>query len=174
MEPARLPDPGAGRADVPQVVRVSTTYVAQQDRLHLAAELQDGGVVVLWLTQRMLRLLLKPISGFFEQNAPRTKKDQVRQSYADLMDKVTRKAGAPVKPQSSAPEWLVDKVEVTMPGSVAELTFWSQGAPRACFEVDTVSLRRWLEVVRRKSTKAGWPAQIWDAIPDAPTTPDTA
>lgn len=167
METARLPEPTQGPAapPVPQVVRVSTTYVPQQDRLRLAAETSEGDVLVLWLTQRMLRLVLKPLGGFFGQNAPRTRKEQVRQSYVDLMDKVSRKAGTPVRPEADSPGWLVEKVDVATTGAVAELTFWGEGAPRARFEVDTVSLRRWLEVVQRKADKGGWPRQMWDAIP---------
>lgn len=166
MEAAPLPEPG-----VPQVLRVSTAYVPQQDRLQLAGKLQDGGVVVLWLTQRMLRLLLKPLGDFIGKNAPRTKKERVRHSYVDLMDKVSRKAGPSVKAEASTPEWLVEKIDVSTTGHVAELTFWSEGAPRALFEVDTISLRRWLEVVQRKATKGGWPEQLWDAVPDPLETP---
>lgn len=164
-----LPAPDA--APLPQVLRVSTAYVPQQDRIHLAAELDTGEVQVLWLTQRMLRMLLRPLGQFITHNAPRTKKEQARRSYIELMEKVSRKQSEPIRPDPSAPEWLVEKVDVSVNGGVVELKFWADGAPRSFFEVDTISLRRWLEVVRHKATKARWPEQLWAAMPDPANTP---
>ena len=44
--------------------RVTTAYVADEDRLRLTGELSDGDAVVLWLTQRLLNRLVPHLTAW--------------------------------------------------------------------------------------------------------------
>lgn len=50
--------------------RVTTVYVDLEDRFRLSGKTQDGQVLVLWLTQRLLCRLVPHLVRWLDQRAP--------------------------------------------------------------------------------------------------------
>jgi len=145
----------------PQVKRVSTVYVPAQDRFRLAAEMEDGQVHAMWLTQRLLRLLIEPLSRHLQQTLPRTPREQVKRTYVELMEKVGRKSAAPIAAAAPSAEWLIDAVNVSFKEPAVHLLFKGEDGHEAVMEIDAIKLRVWMGLLHRKSLKAGWPGQLW-------------
>lgn len=146
---------------LPHVKRVSTLYIAAQDRFRLSAEMEDGQVHAMWLTQRMLRLLLEPLAPHLQQTQAKTPREKVRRSYVALMEKVAGKGGPPLSTAPVAEEWLISAIDVGFNGGAVRMLFQGEGGREAAMEIHAIKLRMWLGVLHRKSLKAGWPEQIW-------------
>lgn len=152
---------GEGGGEPAAVRRMSLNYVAAQDRLRLTAEMEDGQVLAMWLTRRLLRMLLDPLAGHLKQAQPRTAGEQAARSYVELMDKVAGKSGPAVAAADAAEEWLIDTIDVSFRDSVVRLVFKGEGGRQAAMEMRRLRLRKWLGILRRKSEKAGWAAELW-------------
>ncbi|MRD47235.1 hypothetical protein [Caenimonas koreensis] len=148
---------------VHKVKRMSSVYAAVQDRFRLAAQMDDGTVQALWLTQRMLRLALTPLGDYFAQSQKPSAEQKARRSYSELMHKVSGKAGPPISTLPVANEWLVEVVDLKF-GPPLCFVFRGENDRYVTMEMDPLHLRKWLGIIHRKSIKAGWPPSLW---PDA-------
>ena len=142
------------------VKRMSNLYVPAQDRFRLAAELNDGEVQVLWLTQRLLRLMLAPLADHFGKSTAPSVEQKARRSYAELMHKVSGKGGPPLASLAVSREWLVESIDIRFNPNVC-FVFKGQHGEGVSMEMDSLKVRRWLGILHRKSVKAGWPEALW-------------
>lgn len=53
---------------MPALQRMTTDYIVQEDRIRVTGECAGGGVLVLWLTQRLLVRLVPPLCRWLEGN----------------------------------------------------------------------------------------------------------
>ena len=145
---------------VHKVRRMSNLYVPAQDRFRLAAELDDGQVQVLWLTQRLLRLMLAPLADHFGKNPAPGVEQKACRTYAELMHKVSGKAGPPLASLAVSREWLVESIDIRFSPAVC-FVFKGQHGEGVSMEMDPLKVRKWLGILHRKSVKAGWPDALW-------------
>ena len=143
-----------------KVKRMSSVYVAVQDRFRLAAEMEDGSVQALWLTQRMLRLALAPLGTHFVKTQSPSAERKARRSYSELIHKVSGKAGPPIATLPVANEWLVETVDLKF-GPPMQFVFRGESGRYITMQMDPLHLRKWLGILHRKSMKAGWPESLW-------------
>ncbi|MBC7605269.1 MAG: hypothetical protein H7255_21730 [Ramlibacter sp.] len=143
-----------------KVKRMSSAYVAAQDRFRLVAEMEDGDVQALWLTQRMLRLALTPLGVHFAKTQKPSAEQKARRSYSELMHKVSGKAGPPIATLPVSNEWLIETVDIKF-GPPVRLVFRGEAGRFITMEMDPLHLRKWLGILHRKSMKAGWPESLW-------------
>jgi hypothetical protein len=146
---------------VPKVKRMGTRYVPEQDRFRLAAEMEDGEVHAMWMTQRLLRLSLGPLATYFEQTKPPSPEQVARRSYVELIHKVSGKAGPPVASIEPSHEWLIASVDIRFQAPTIYFVFKGEAAESANMEMDSLKLRKWLGILYRKSVKGGWPESMW-------------
>ena len=145
---------------VHKVRRMSNLYVPAQDRFRLAAEMDDGQVQVLWLTQRLLRLMLTPLADHFGKSPAPSVEQKARRSYAELMHKVRGKGGPPLASLAVSREWLVENIDIRFSPTVC-FVFKGQEGEVVSMDMDPLKLRQWLGILHRKSVKAGWPDALW-------------
>ncbi len=144
-----------------KIKRMSTRYVPEQDRLRIAAEMDDGEVHVLWLTQRLLRLSLVPLAGFFEKTKPPSAEQVARRSYVELIQKVSGKSGPPVATIEPSAEWLIEGLDIKFRSPAIVFLFKGEGGRKSFMEMDSLKLRKWLAILHRKSQKNGWLDPLW-------------
>lgn len=142
---------------------MSTVYVPLQDRMRLTAEMENGEVQVLWLTQRMLRLALAPLGGYFEKTPEPTPEQKARRGAAELLHKVSGKAGPPVTGADATGDWLIESLDIRMAEPVHFVFKGDQGRS-VHMDMDILKLRQWLGILHRKCAKAGWPESLWPAV----------
>jgi hypothetical protein len=179
--------------------RLSTKYIATEDRLRVTCE-RGGGAdgqppQAFWLTQRvMLRLLPtllawleKQTAGAQEATADAAAATDARavalHSFAQHSARMAtaRERQEPVQPIDAQDVWLVRVVNVTLSATEASLTFRSlaegeeaaaglDGSRQVTLTLAARPLRQWLNIVHDAFVRAEWPLAVWPAwMRDEPT-----
>lgn len=161
---------------MPHLQRVTTEYIDTEDRVRLTGALGDGGVVRLWLTQRLLNRLLPHLLGWLEQQiGPATPGAEMIQEFAQHAAREALAPQAPVEALPSDLSCLVDEVSVLPGGQAVALTFKTRRPDGGLVVVGSLAfesqpLRQWLGILFDQYGKAEWPLSAWPAwfAPDAP------
>lgn len=144
--------------------RLTTQFVAEEDRLRVAGALNTGQTRVFWLTQRLLlRLLPALVQRITTQDQSAWPSDLVLGFQQDA----ARAAMAPqpaVVVESHEGAWLVDAVDVVSNSQSTQLRFRGLVADQQAEVVlDTQALRQWLDIVYEQFLVAQWPMNVWPA-----------
>ena len=92
--------------DIPELQRVTTEYVAVEDRIRLSGEAADGATLVLWLTQRLLNLLAPSLTSGLER--PDSASDALLQGFAQQAAEASLSPQPAVQATAPAASWRVD------------------------------------------------------------------
>ncbi|ADG11970.1 hypothetical protein B7G68_18140 [Caulobacter segnis] len=149
--------------DSPELHRVTTQYVVTEDRLRLSGETAGGETVVLWLTQRMLNMLIPRLTGWLEQNGG----DALLQEFAQQAAEASLGAEPPVPASQAAPGGCVTSVDIGTGPDGAVLIFKPETDEQGVrLPLTTDALRQWLAIVRAQYVIGGWPTSVWPAWMD--------
>lgn len=146
-------------ADCQELQRVTTDYVAREDRLRLSGQTADGGVVVLWLTQRLLNFLIPALTDRLKRSD--LPGDDLLQTFAQQSAESALEAAPPVPPSEAG--WLVEVVDITAGDAGVALTFRAEGASSARLSMAFENMRQWLGIMHGQYGVAGWPTHAWPA-----------
>lgn len=161
--------------------RVTTAYVADEDRLRLTGELSDGDAVVLWLTQRLLNRLVPHLTawlarqtGSFASTVPpaiQSAHHNIVQGFAQQSARAQLKPEPPVRAASTAAGWRVESVDVAQGEAGVALTFKGEAGEQAVLTMAAQPLRQWLSIVYEQVVRAEWPTTAWPAWMEAAASP---
>lgn len=157
--------------------RITTEYIAAEDRIRLTATIREGETVVAWFTQRLLQRLVPTLvqwlhtQGADPQGAGTLRADTLRadvmHGFAQQAARARMKPQAPVRAEPGGSVWLVQSIDVAQHSQVLRLTFkGSHGTDSASTVLGTLTLapqplRQWLNILFDNYRKAGWPLQAW-------------
>ena len=148
--------------DCPELQRVTTEYVAAEDRLRVSGAAADDQTVVLWLTQRLLNLLVPQLTGWLErQGAADLIDSELAQSFAQEAAEASLAAEPAVRPASDEDGWLVDSVDMHTGTDGVVLAFKAGDNAIASLTLLTEALRQWLGILRGQYVQGGWPTSVW-------------
>ncbi|AAK25014.1 hypothetical protein [Caulobacter vibrioides] len=150
---------GDAMTDIPDLQRVTTEYVAVEDRVRISGEAADGATVVLWLTQRLLNLLVPRLTGGLEQ--PDSTSDALMQGFAQQAAEASLSPQPAVEAAAPSASWRVDSVDILSGPDGVALTFRSDEGPAARLSLANEPLRQWLSILRRQYQAAGWIDRVW-------------
>jgi hypothetical protein len=149
--------------------RVTSEYVVAQDRIRFSGAQPGGGVVVFWLTQRLLLRMLPALLTWLGAQQPDVLRAEALQSFAQQAAR-TQSQTQPqdlVQGDDAAPGWLVESVDVTQLPQALRLTFKAgTAAGDVCASWPALSLpapalRQWLNILFDNCRAAGWPLDAW-------------
>ena len=142
-------------------------YVPTEDRLHVAARLEDGRAVRLWLTQRMARALVTVLARHLERVvAPGDPLPAARERVAAAPQNDALHA----VPIDGAVAHLVRNVTLKLAAERVALCFVSDLDFRPSLVLDCARARQWLRLLQRQFVTAGWPLDAWPGLrPDGTT-----
>ena len=171
--------------------RMTTDYIAHEDRIRITGECADGRVVVLWLTQRLLArlvpLLCRWLEGVAHPGKPASPAQRLGaavaqqaavQGFAQELARAQLVPQAPVPADRAAQQFVVDSVQLTSHAQAVRLVFkpaLDAGAALGGTAVEgtvtdevtlTLSqqqLRQWLDVLHAQCRLAAWPDGVWPA-----------
>lgn len=153
--------------------RITTEFVEVEDRIRLAGRDQEGRIVTLWLTQRLLKRLLPLLCQWLEKQdtggggVSDPAKSEAMQDFAQQEAGVSQEPSPPVPadPASAAMDALVHEVDISRGDQRVRLLFKSPrgDAPEQAPELimDARQLHQWLGIVYRHYRVAGWPRSPW-------------
>jgi hypothetical protein len=157
--------------DAPELQRVTTEYVPVEDRIRISGETADGATIVLWLTQRLLNLLVPRLTGGLERLDSAS--DALLQEFAQQAAEASLPPQPAVEATAPAASWRVDSVDILSGAEGAALTFRSEDGGAARLSMATEHLRQWLGILRRQYGAAGWTDRIWPDWMDEASRPIT-
>ncbi len=158
--------------------RLTTQYVATEDRLRLAGQLADGQACVLWLTQRLANRALGHLLQWLEQRPMVASSDDTptpvapanpqRQTELQRFAQQSAAAGIPKQEAVAIEEphctYLVDNIDLTRGERGVRLVFKppvDSGLPVCSLTLGADALRQWVTIVYRQYRLAGWNLQGW-------------
>lgn len=151
--------------DQPELQRITTEYVATEDRLRLSGETADGTTVVLWLTQRLMNLLAPQLTGWLERQDAAG--GEALQEFAQQAAEASLAPQPPVQASSPETEWCVITVDIGQGPDGVTLILKSDGdARQVSLPMPTHALRQWLAIVRNQYVLGAWPTTAWPAWMD--------
>jgi hypothetical protein len=142
--------------------RITTEYVAAEDRIRLSAEVQGGPPVVLWLTQRLLVRLLPGLLNWLDgRGAKDATFTQLMQGFAQQAAQSELTPQTPVRATASGPVWLVHSVDVGSTEQIMTLTFKGESGQAATLNLEAKPMRQWLFILKSLCQNAEWVLTLW-------------
>ena len=164
--------------------RITIEYIEFEDRFRLTGEMKpdngssespeadDSGeleVVTIWLTQRLLNLLLPILFQWLQQQSPEATRNPSRDRQAnELLQGFAQQAATdqippqkPVQSQADTQSWLVREVDIGRGAEGVKLSFKGHSGEEASFDLEQEQLRQWLSIVHNGWIRAQWPKTIW-------------
>ena len=150
--------------------RITSKYVAAEDRFGLSGVDAEGRALVLWLTQRLLNRLVSALCrGLEKHNSQSQRADvlgglrsQIEQGFAQQKAMANLAHNAPVTAPVDAAQWRVDAVDIVQGVGGVRLTFkGSCDAERASLVLSATALRQWLTILFSQYRQAGWSTHAW-------------
>jgi hypothetical protein len=155
---------GSTMPDHPELQRVTTEYVAAEDRVRLSGETGDDQTLVVWLTQRMLNLIVSHMIRWLEDKGVADGVDnELLQNFAQQAAEAALEHQQPVRAEATAAAWRVDEVDITTGSGGVVLTFKSGDAQSARITMGADALRQWLGIVHGQYVNGAWSTHVWPA-----------
>lgn len=151
--------------DSPELQRITTQYVATEDRLRLSGETAEGGTVVLWLTQRLMNLLAPQLTSWLERRDAAG--GEALQEFVQQAAEAALTPLPPVRATTPEMDWCVVSVDINPGEDGVMLVLKSDGETRqASLPMQAEALRQWLGIVRNQYVVGAWPTTAWPAWMD--------
>ena len=118
--------------------KITTVYVDKEDRIRLTGALQNGDTIVIWLTQRLLQLLVPSLSNWLQKSdtvagaALGAEKDV--QSFRQQAAKASIEKQPPVAPTGQSLIWVAVGVDYRSNNSQIHLIFKGQNSEAASLD----------------------------------------
>lgn len=150
----------------PVLTRITTRYVAAEDRVRLSGQLEGAGTVAVWLTLRLLnRLLPKLLSGLegrpAQMSLGEALRGEVLHGFAQRKAIAAMPATAPVQIADDTVHWVAEAVVISRSATGVALTFRARDGREVLLALMGEALRQWLAIVYRAYGAAGWPGDFW-------------
>lgn len=170
---------------MPQLNRITTEYIAAEDRIRLTGATAGGGTLVLWLTQRLLNRLVPQLLAWLERQpqtvssaAPEGRRDlptELINTFAQQAARNRLQAQPPVRAEGACHTWLVRLLDIQQSDRAIRVVFRHPSGAEpgpAVLILRSDPLRQWLNVLHDHYLRAGWPMEVWPAwVTDAGRVP---
>lgn len=146
----------------PELTRITTRYVAAEDRVRLAGERASGSLVTIWLTLRLFqRLIPKLVLPPDELSGASVPHRELFLGFAQGKALAEHVPVAPVAPTADAESWLAQGAAISRSPQALTVTFKSAEGYAASVLLTPAAVHQWLAIVYRAYCSAQWPMDIW-------------
>jgi len=148
----------------PVLKRVTTEFIPAEDRVRLSGESDDGPVVI-WLTRRLLGLLLPVLlQRLDEQFASMMPEHRdTLQEFAQQAARDSLEPSAPVVVGEEGAVMLAISADISRAEYGVVLTFRDEAEGAFSLPLASEALRQWLQILYRADQQAGWQLPQWPA-----------
>lgn len=145
------------------MIRCTTRYDAQNDRIRLLGEEANGQTVQVWLTRRLLSLLLPALCRWLEQQKKGLPMADVLLGFEQQCARSALEPQAPVRLQQDSASWMAQSVDVAQQPTQVELCFRGEAGQSSTLTLSVPAMRQWLAIVQMQWQQAQWSAEVWPA-----------
>lgn len=146
------------------IQKISQHYNQEQDRIGQTAQNAEGRVLLLWLTQRLVNLLVGTLSSWLEDDLQTSSADQSAfklNAWEQSSAEAQMKPDLPLDPAAAQAEALVNTINLARSPNGYDLTFRWGAAGVAHLTLTATELRQWLGILHHLFDIAEWPKQAW-------------
>ena len=149
--------------------RITTDYNEQEDRITLAGLTDKDQTVVLWLTMRLARRLIKHCLNLLDKDSSQpgdvsSTNENSRKSLQNFVQKSAEQQTTEepaVKVTRNSPKFLVIEIDIKPVGNGVTLNFKEQFSDRYEVFLNIQQLRQWLGMLHTIWQKTDWPTNVW-------------
>lgn len=141
--------------------RMTTEYVADEDRISISARIKGDGTIRLWLTRRIADRMVPALAKVVQPRHEDPAYAEVVGEMAQQRAEQNHEPQEPVKPTHPDQEWLVCKIDLRMAKAGAVLIFAGSESEHARLTMTFELLRQWLAILRRVYQAGEWPLAVW-------------
>lgn len=146
---------------MPELHKMTSEFVEDEDRMRLTGELKEGGTVVIWLSQRLLRRLFPHLLKWLEQQSVSNLPSDLLLSFAQQAARAELPLEPPVRSGKDAQMWLAHAVDITAEAAGLRVNFRGMHQESARVILHSQQLRQWLGIMHDLWQRAEWPAGLW-------------
>jgi hypothetical protein len=172
-----------------ELKRLTTEYLATEDRIRLSGEVDPQTPVVIWLTQRLLLRMVPALLEWLQKELEKSPlvaaSTKVATSPAaagvkDFLQQAAQQSARsavtpqePVRAGRDSPELLATAINVARLPQGIRLTFRGAAGDQQTYHFSLAAqpLRQWLAILQDVTLRAEWPQQIWPEWMQKPTLP---
>lgn len=158
--------------------KITTVYVDKEDRIRLAGALLNGDTIIIWLTLRMLQLLVPSLTSWLQKSdtlagaALGAEKDV--QSFRQQAAKASIEKQPPVAATGQSLSWVAVGVDYRSNNTQIHLVFKGQNTETASLDLPLEACRQWLSILFDAYKLADWPMGAWpDWVSESAKPPTT-
>ena len=130
------------------LARITTRYVAGEDRVRLAGERESGAQVVIWLTRRLLqRLVPKLLLPLDAASDAIPLHRELLLGFAQQRALAAQVPVTPVAPPTDAESWLAERATISRSPQALTVTFESADGQAASLRLTPAAVHQWLAIV---------------------------
>ena len=137
--------------------RITTEYIATEDRVRLSGQ-SPSGTVVIWLSRRLLDRCVPVLTDMLGSD---------RRLHAELVQSFAQQAAAaaltpqtPVQAGADSQSWLAHAIDFAPQADAVQLTFRS-AEHSATLQLAQTPLRQWLAILHQAYRRAEWSTSMW-------------
>ena len=155
--------------------KITTEYVASEDRMRVSGQISGKKIVIIWLTQRMLILFLPKLFDWLNKKTKSLSSNNTHResSLNVIMQTFAQEAAindllgqnqAPVQPVYNN-NILIQEIDITSGDFAIRVGFKSESNDEDFrlinLTLEQGPLRQWLHILYVQSQKGGWTLKIW-------------
>lgn len=142
---------------------ITLSYVSEEDRIHLAARMEDASTIRFWLTQRLARSLVHALGSYVEkaEGIPLATVRQAVMAQEQARAVATIRRKQPVVARAASPVHLIKTINLKLLPEQARLQFESSLDSSPYIVLDRTTIRQWLKMLQRQFEAGGWPLDTW-------------
>ena len=159
-----------------ELKKLTAEYIPTEDRIRLSGQISGDRIVTIWLTQRMLALLLPHLFDWLNKNKnddnkiERSRDDSIRdiaQSFAQeaAIINLAKQNQTPVRPGVANDHLLVNEIDITAGDVGIKIGFKSDTSHDELKLIELTMahepLRQWLHIMFAQVRVAGWDLRCW-------------
>lgn len=171
-----------------ELKRLTTEYLATEDRIRLSGEADTQEPVVIWLTQRLLLRIVPALLDWLQKEmekspvvaaSTRNAASPAAAGVKDFLQQAAQQSArsavtpqAPVRAKTDSPVLLATAINIGRLPQGLRLTFQGEGHEQSYhFALAAQPLRQWLAILQDITVRASWPQGLWPEWMQKPTVP---
>lgn len=159
-----------------ELEKLTSEYIPLEDRIRLNGQISGDRIVTIWLTQRMLTLLIPHLIDWIDKKNKADGKigrsrdetiSDIVQSFAQetAIFNLTKQDQTPVRACGSNDHLLVNSIDITQGDQAIKVGFRSDAIHDELKLIDLTMahepLRQWLHILYAQSREGGWDLRCW-------------
>jgi hypothetical protein len=156
--------------------RITTEYVPLEDRIRVSGQISGERTVTMWLTQRMLILLLPYLFDWLNNRTKSISKTNSQRdgSLNTIMQTFAQEAAitdllgqnqTPVQSSNNNSNILIHTIDITAGDAAVRIGFKSESRDEDFrlinLTLEQAPLRQWLHILHSQSQKGEWVLKLW-------------